>query len=126
MHSTSYTYEDEKNNRILDIDIQYSPLPYTPARLTADPYYSEPADGGYCEDFDFKVIRCTTYDDDGNTIKDDFSKEELNLLTAEFDEIFNNDQKLQEEINDICMEASERDYDDEGSCYDDDDYGWLP
>ena len=128
MHSMNFTYEDEKNNRVLDVDIQYSPVPYTPARLTADPYYSEPEDGGYCEDFDFKVTGCTIYDDDGNAVKDDFTKEELNKFTEEFEKIFDNDKKLQEKINDECMEAAERDYDDyeDDSCYDDDDYGWLP
>lgn len=124
MHSMNFTYEDEKNNRVLDVNIYYSPVAYSPARLTADPYYSQPEDGGYCEDFDFKVVSAIVYADDGNIVKDDFTKEELNLLTAEFEEIFNNDTKLQEKINDECMEACERNYDD--SCYDDDDYGWLP
>lgn len=119
MHSMNFTYEDEKNNRVLDIDIQYSPVPYTPARLTADPYYSEPEDGGYCEDFGFKVTGCTICDDEGNTVKDDFTKEELNKLTEEFEKIFDNDKKLQGKINDECMEAAERERD-----YDDDDYRW--
>ena len=33
----------------IDCDVEYSITPFTPAKLTADPYFSSPAEGGEVE-----------------------------------------------------------------------------
>jgi len=101
MHSIDYTYEE--NNRTLDVEIQYSLVLYSPAKLTADPYYSSPADGGYCEDFNFKVTSATIYNDEGNVVKDTFTKTELQQFTKEFEKIFEDDVRLQKCIIEQCV-----------------------
>jgi hypothetical protein len=39
----------------IEFEVEGEYLPYTPARITADPYYSEPPDGGYFEEFDVLI-----------------------------------------------------------------------
>lgn len=105
MHSINYTYEDEVNNRCFDMEISFYPVPYNPAVITADPSRSYPEEGGNCEDFCFKVVHAALYNDEGEVVKEDFTKEELEQFAIEFEDILDKNEKLRDDIDTFCTES---------------------
>lgn len=104
--NTTYDTEDAS----YELELTYDYVPYTPARLTADPYYSEPEDGGYCEDVSYELVSYTKYED-GKVIANEVTPE----IEKEFEKIFDDNF---DHFHDLCVKDAESNYD-EGSCYDD-------
>jgi len=101
---------DTEEGESFDLEIEYEYVPYTPAVLTADPYYSEPEDGGGCEEIIFKVVGYRQYDEDGNITQDleKLTPEQSKELTAKFDKMVNDSVKLEGYFNRICSKAAEQ------------------
>ena len=112
---------DTEEGEVFDLEIKYSYVPYVPARITRDPYDSEPADGGYCEDIIFKVIGYRQYDEDGNTTLNlelrKLTPEQTKELTAKFEKLLESNNRLDGYFHELCMkdvegwEDREPDYD---------------
>ncbi len=101
---------DAGDGKSYDLLIVYDYVPYTPAVLTADPYYSEPEDGGYCEDMVFKVIGYREYDEEGAITLDwpVLTPEREFVLTIAFNKMVNNSVKLLDYFQKICTQEAER------------------
>ncbi len=104
---------DTEEGECFDIRVTYDYIPYTPARITADPYYSEPPEGGYCEDIFFEVTGYRQYDEDGNVTLDleKLTPEQTKEYTTKFETIYENSLSLQDRIQEACSKDAESDRD---------------
>jgi hypothetical protein len=116
----SFTWEhDTEEGETFDLLIEYEYVPYTPARITADPYYSEPADGGGCEEIIYKVTGYRQYDENLNVTLDleTLTPEKSKELTDKFEAMVNKDIKLEDRFHRLCCDDAERamepDYEDD-------------
>lgn len=100
---------DTEEGEVFDLQIEYSYVPYTPAKLTADPYYSEPAEGGGCEEIIFKVVGYRQFDEEGNVVQDleKLTPEQSKELTAKFDKTVSDSQRLYDYFQDLCNKDAE-------------------
>jgi hypothetical protein len=101
---------DTEEGELFELEIEYSYVPYTPAKLTADPYYSEPADGGGCEEIIFKVVGYRQYDENNDVTQDlpKLTPEQSKKLTDKFDKMVSDSQRLQNYFQDLCSRDAER------------------
>ena len=106
--SLTWEYDTEKGE-IFDLFIEYEYIPYTPARLTADPYYSEPEEGGCCEEIIFKVTGYRQYNENLDTTLDleTLTTEKSKELTDKFDKMVEESFQLQDFFQLICSEDAE-------------------
>lgn len=114
----SFAWEyDTDEGESFDLFVEYNYIPYSPARLTADPYYSEPPEGGYCEDIGIKVTGYRQYDKNLNVTLDleTLTPEKSKELTDRFNKILDNSLRLQDLFQKLCNEDVERkmEYDDD-------------
>jgi hypothetical protein len=109
---------DTEEGEAFDLEIKYSYVPYTPARITRDPLDSEPAEGGYCEDMIFTVIGYRQYYEDGNTILDlplrKLTLEQTKEFTIKFEKLVEKENLFYGHFHELCVqdvEDREPDYD---------------
>jgi len=104
---------DTEKGEIFDLEIEYSYVPYSPASLTSDPYYSEPEDGGYCEDVVYKVVGYCQYDENGDITQDleKLTPEQSKDLTDKFNKMVFADLWLEERLHGLCVKNAEQEPD---------------
>lgn len=121
MYEIEYTYENDDTGETFDVSISFGAVPYSPARITSDPGTSEPADGGYCEDFQYSVYGYQRTDEDGNIVEDlkEIPKDRQKELDLKFEKLVDGCKWLQDNINEKCCEAAEAENEpDEDRAYD--------
>lgn len=102
---------DTEEGEVFDLEIEYHYVPYVPATWT------DPADGGGCEEIIFKVVGYRQTDDEGNIILDlpKLTPDQSKGFTDTFDKMVNNNQRLYDYFQDLCTKNAEDkrdDYDD--------------
>lgn len=108
---------DTEDGEIFDLEIDYDYMPYSPPHLTADPYYSEPADGGGCEEIIYKVVGYRQYDENFITTLNmgKLTPEQSKEFTAKVEKLVDKSVQLQRYFNNLCVKDAEdsmaRDYD---------------
>jgi len=104
---------DTEEGEVFNLEIEYEYAPYHPAD------WNGPAEGGCCEEIIFKVVGYCQTDEDGNVIQDlsKLTPEQSKELTAKFDKMVENNQRIYEYFQEICdAEAEARmqpDYEDD-------------
>jgi hypothetical protein len=67
MHTMDFTWEDEDNLREVELEVEYTPIPYRPAwgGSRGEPPLNPP-EGGYCEIEGVTAVAVRQWDEDGN------------------------------------------------------------
>lgn len=101
---------DTEEGEVFDLEIEYHYVPYTPAIITADPYWSEPEDGGCCEEIIYKVVGYRQYDEEGNLIQDleTLTPEHSKELTDKFEKMVYNNLRLEDRFQELCTKDAEQ------------------
>lgn len=104
-----YEYDTEEGE-VFDLEIEYEYVSYTPAIITADPMYSEPADGGYCEEIIYKVVGYRKYDENDNITQDleKLTPEQSKELTDKFEKMVYDNLRLEDRFQELCNKDVER------------------
>lgn len=101
---------DTEEGEVFDLEIEYSYIPYSPAKITMDPYYSEPENGGGCEEIIYKVVGYRQYDEEGNVTQDleKLTPEQSKELTDKFEKMVYNNLRLGDYFQELCTKDAER------------------
>lgn len=102
---------DTETGEAFDVLVVYEYVPYSPPVLTADPYYSEPADGGGCEEMIYKVTGYRQYNVETGDITLDWEKltpEQSKELTDKLEVMVKNSLKLEDYFHRMCCQDAER------------------